>query len=163
MEDEELVEKVYRYLKAENLNAFFAPSPEGQRELSGKNQREIFYRIFGLDAEYVALFVSEDYVSKEVPMEEARIAIAAHGDEGKVIPIYLDDTPLPREMFDPKSTNYFRSQDPAEIARHLASKIKGEREENKIEKAFGTGTMNINGNQAQKQAFVQTMEGNIYL
>ena len=46
-EDQKLVEKVYHYLRAENLNVFFAPSQEGQKVLSGKNQREVFYSIFG--------------------------------------------------------------------------------------------------------------------
>ena len=73
-----LVEKVYHYLKAEGITVFFAPAEECQQILSGKNQREIFYEVFGLKAEFVALFVSKSYVSKEVPMEEASIAIAKH-------------------------------------------------------------------------------------
>lgn len=58
-EDQNLVEKVYHYLKAEQVNVFFAPSKEGQVFLSGKNQREAFYSIFGKNARYVALFVSK--------------------------------------------------------------------------------------------------------
>lgn len=41
-EDQKLVEKVYHYLRAENLNVFFAPSQEGQKVLSGKKSAGSF-------------------------------------------------------------------------------------------------------------------------
>ena len=63
--------KVYHYLEAKSLRVFFAPSPEGQVFISGKNQREVFYQIFGWEAEYAALFATKDYVCKRVPMKEA--------------------------------------------------------------------------------------------
>lgn len=165
-EDQKLVEKVYHYLRAENLNVFFAPSQEGQKVLSGKNQREVFYSIFGLEAEYVALFVSQNYSMRQVPMEEAGIAFAKHGADGHVIPVYLDGTGLPKDMLDPQSTNYFEASDPAVIASHLAAKIAMDRKERK--KLSGShnktdGIMNINGNTANKQIFIQTMEGSIEL
>ena len=72
-ENEELAETVYHYLKAEGLSVFFAPAPECQTILSGENQREFFYRIFGMESRYVILLVSEFYVRKEVPMEEADV------------------------------------------------------------------------------------------
>ena len=130
-EDQKLVDAVYHYLRAEGINVFFAPSREAQVILGGRNQREIFYDIFGLNAEYVALFVSKNYIAKEVPMEEARIAFAKHGDNGSAIPIYIDGTPLPEHMFDPKSTNYFRSNNPAEIATHLAARVRMSHKTNK--------------------------------
>lgn len=164
-EEQDLVEKVYHYLKAENINVFFAPSPEGQILLSGKNQREIFYNIFGMNAKYVALFVSNHYIGREIPMEEASIAFAKHGKDGKVIPIYLDGTSLPASMFNPKDTNYFKSNNPAVIASHLAAKIKSARDISKSEsKVAGSGNvMNINGNVAEKQIFMQTSKGSINL
>ncbi len=164
-EDQDLVEKVYHYLRAEKVDAFFAPSPEGQVYLSGKNQREVFYDIFGLNAEYVALFVSKYYVAKAVPMEEASIAIANHGETGSVIPVYLDGTSLPADLFQPRNTNYFKENNPAKIAKHLAAKIKS---------ADGTGqgrpaqknmksNMTITGNSAEKQIFIQELNGSIEL
>lgn len=127
-ENKDIVDKVYHYLRAEKITAFFAPSPEAQVVLSGQNGREIFYRIFGMESEYVVLFVSKYYVAKEVPIEEATIAFNKHNGDGKVIPIYLDGTPLPKDMFDPKSTNYFVSINAVEIASHLANRIKMDRE-----------------------------------
>ena len=165
-EDQKLVEKVYHYLLAEKLKVFFAPSQEGQKVLSGKNQREVFYGIFGLEAEYVALFVSQNYIVRDVPMEEAGIAFAKHGADGHVIPVYLDGTDLPKNMLDPKSTNYFKASDPAVIASHLATKIAMGRKESKKLSAPHNKTdeiMNINGNTANKQIFIQTMEGGIEL
>ena len=49
-ENEDIVNTVYHYLKAENITAFFAPSSEAQTLLSGQNQRKIFYRIFGMES-----------------------------------------------------------------------------------------------------------------
>lgn len=163
-EDQNLVEKVYHYLKAENIKVFFAPSPEGQIFLSGKNQREAFYDIFGLKAEFVALFVSQYYVSREVPMEEASIAFAKHANEGSVIPVYLDGTSLPIEMFNPKSMNYFKSDNPAVIAGHLAEKVKSGCNFGGLNAAENEkNIINISGNNAEKQVFIQTVNGSIEL
>lgn len=164
-EDQELVERVYHYLKAENINVFFAPSPEGQIFLSGKNQREAFYNIFGMNAEYVALFVSKHYVSREVPMEEASIAFAKHADDGSVIPIYIDGTPLPIDMLNPKNMNYYRASSPAVIASHLAKKIRAADSQGQTGNIaeMDKNVMNISGNKADKQIFIQNMKGSIKL
>lgn len=163
-ENEELVEKVYYYLKGEGLSVFFAPSREAQIVLSGKNQREIFYSIFGLKSEYVALFVSKNYIIKDTPMEEAQIAFAKH-DSGFVIPIYLDDSKLDKSILDPKKINYFESNNAAEIANHIASKINQAKEsqKSKIIKNDTKNVMNIKGNTADKQVFIQTVEGSVQL
>lgn len=164
-EDQDLVEKVYHYLKAEKIDTFFAPSPEGQVYLSGKNQREVFYDIFGLNAEYVALFVSKYYVAKEIPMEEASIAFANHADTGSVIPVYLDGTSLPLDLFRPEKTNYFKENNPAMIAKHLAAKIKqtgGGYQGMSMKKDTGNNMISM-GNLAEKQIFIQDLNGSIEL
>lgn len=164
-EEQELVEKVYRYLKAEGVSVFFAPSSECQAVLSGKNQREIFYEIFGLRADYVALFVSKNYIIKKVTMEEAGIAIAKRGNEGKVVPVYLDGTSLPIKLFNPENYNYFVSDDAAMIAAHLALKIKSTAGENKREilTKQTEPVMKVSGNQAKKMVNIQNVEGNVNL
>lgn len=163
MEDKNLVEKVYHYLKVKEINVFFAPSSEGQVFLSGKNQREAFYDIFGNQAEYVALFVSKYYVAKDVPMEEASIAFAEHADNGSVIPIYLDGTPLPSNLFDPKNTNYFKSNNPAQIAKHLSEKIKLSNNFRQKKDNYGrtVNIMNVENNKAYNQTFISEVNGNI--
>lgn len=165
-ENQVLVEKVYHYLKAEELKVFFAPSSECQKILSGRNQREVFYEIFGRKARYVALFVSEFYIRREVPMEEASVAFAKHAEGGSVIPVYLDGATLPTALFNPKSQNYFKSNNAAEIAVHLAEKVKLNKIEN--EKNPGKfveqkGSMTISGNKAKKQVFINELRGTIEL
>lgn len=163
-ENQPLVDTVYHYLKAKGLRVFFAPSPEGQVFISGKNQREAFYQIFGWEAAYVALFVSKDYVCKKVPMEEARIALTERKGTNTVIPVYLDGTPLPSELFDPKQENYFASDNPVAIASHLAARCKppvpspSEQTESQA-----SGRMYISGNIAEKQMFIQKLVGNLEL
>lgn len=162
MENQDLAEKVYHYLKAEGLSVFYAPAPECQSTLSGKNQREVFYRIFGLESDYAILLVSKFYVSKKVPMEEAKIAFSKLGSAGKVIPIYLDKTPLPKEMLNPQEFNYFPSNDAVEIAAHVADKI------NKANSVFEetkgpsdvVNKMNNKNNKAETQIFIQNYNGN---
>ncbi len=164
-EEQELVEKVYRYLKAENILVFFAPALECQVVLSGKNQREVFYEIFGLRADYVALFVSKNYIIKKVTMEEAGIAFAKRGSEGKVVPIYLDGTSLPIKLFKPENDNYYASDDAAVIAAHLALKIKstaGETQKGVLPKQV-EHVMEVSGNQAEKIVSIQNVEGNVDL
>lgn len=166
-ENQPLVEDVYQYLKAEGYRVFFAPSPEGQTFISGKNQRQIFYQIFGCEAEYVALFVTKDYTSKQVPMEEARIALTKRAGNGTVIPIYLDGTQLPAALFDPKQSNYYASTDAVDIAAHLATRLRQSASVSPSPapqaEPQSTGGMYISGNTAQKQVFIQTHQGTIKL
>ncbi len=160
MENEELANTLYHYLKAEGLSVFYAPAPECQSLLSGENQREIFYRIFGLESRYVILLVSKFYVLKQVPMEEARIAFLKHGGDASVIPVYLDGTELPRELLDTKKQNYFSSDNAAEIASHVASKVSKLEKQEEKKNDLGQGNIMINEkNEAGIQFFVQNSGG----
>ena len=160
MENEELADTVYHYLKAEGLSVFYAPAPECQSILSGENQREIFYRIFGLESKYVILLVSKFYVRKQVPMEEARIAFSKHGGDASVIPIYLDGTELPGELLNVKKQNYFSSDNAAEIASHVASKVNKLKKQEEKKDVFGFGSIMKNErNRAETQIFIQNYNG----
>ena len=163
-EDQSLVEDIYQYLKAENLKVFFAPSPEGQAFISGKNQREVFYRIFGIDSEYVALFVTKDYIVKKIPMEEARIAFAKHSGNSTVIPIYVDGTALPPDLFSPAKTNYYCSSNPANIAAHLADRCKPcIQKESLLSGLKNACGMYVSGNTAENQIFINEVTGTVKL
>lgn len=160
MENQELADTVYHYLKAEGLSVFYAPAPDCQSILSGENQREIFYRIFGLESKYVILLVSKYYVEKQVPMEEARIAFSKHGGDASVIPIYLDKTELPEELLDAKKQNYFSSDNAAEIASHVASKVNKLKKQEEEKDVFGSGSIMKNErNRAETQIFIQNYNG----
>lgn len=159
-ENKELADTIYRYLRAEELAVFYAPAPECQSILSGKNQHEIFYRIFGLDSRYVVLLVSRFYVVKQVPMEEARIAFSKHREDASVIPVYLDGTELPGELLDPQKENYFPSDNAAEIASHIASKFNNSKRREKPKEIAGSGsTMKNIKNNAMTQVFIQNYNG----
>lgn len=160
-ENQALVEKVYHYLKARNLSVFYAPTSEAQPFLTGRNQSEAFYDVFAIKSRYVALFVSEDYIRKEIPMEEANIALSEHKNTGRVIPIYIDGTRLPDNMINPRERNYFQSNNPAEIARHLAEKVRMEVKMEKESVVSGHNIMNVSGNKGKKQIFVQTWNGSV--
>lgn len=158
MENEKLADTVYHYLKAEGLSVFFAP--ECQNVLSGENQREIFYRIFGMESRYVILLVSKYYITKEVPMEEARISFSKHAEDASVIAIYLDGTELPGELLDNKKQNYFSSDNAAEIASHVASKVnKLEKKENKKDDSNLGSIMKNEKNVAETQIIIQNYNG----
>lgn len=163
-ENQALVEDVYHYLRAEGLRVFFAPSPEGQAFISGKNQREVFYQIFGREAAYVALFVTKDYICKQVPMEEASIALTKRAGTDTVIPIYMDGTPFPTDLLDPKQTNYLVSGNPVSIAAHLAVRCKPpEPPAPAPSTSQELGGMHISGNIGGKQIFVNDVKGSINL
>lgn len=163
-ENQPLADTVYHYLKAKGLRVFFAPSPEGQVFLSGKNQREVFYQIFGWEAAYAALFVTKDYVRKKVPMEEACIALIERKGTNTVIPIYVDGTPLPGELFDPDQENYFSADNPVVIASHLAARCKQSSSPTAAQAGpQALGGMHISGNIAEKQVFIQNLMGNLDL
>lgn len=163
-ESQPLVDTVYHYLKAKGFRVFFAPSPEGQVFLSGKNQREAFYQVFGWEAAYVALFVTKDYVCKKVPIEEACIALTERKGTNTVIPIYVDGTPLPGELFDPDQENYFSADNPVVIASHLAARCKQSASLSTTQSESQTlGGMHISGNIAEKQVFIQKFIGNLDL
>ena len=66
--------------------------------------------------------------------------------------------------------NYYKSNNPAQIASHLATKIKSTQDDNvtksfdkTVQASLSTSTMNISNNKAEKQIFIQKMDGNINL
>ncbi len=58
MPEQEIVETVYHYLKSKGITVFFAPTAEAQVELSGRNQREVFFDDccdFGKNIKYICI------------------------------------------------------------------------------------------------------------
>lgn len=162
VEQENMVDTVYHYLKSEGLSVFFAP--ECQEVLVGMNQREIFYKVFS-KSKFVALFISNDYINKKTPMEEANIAFTNH-EAGFVIPVYLDDSHLPVEMLDPNKINYYKSNNPAEITKIIKESVYSKK--STVESTFSSfedvasgnnvfknNTIMSNNNVAQNQQIIQ--------
>ncbi len=89
--DEKFVKRVVKILKLENINVFFAPMNE--KEFLSKDMMQEFYKIYRYQCLFVAAFISESYLSKEMTMHEAETAILREEDEDRncLIPIYLCD------------------------------------------------------------------------
>lgn len=94
-------------------------------------------------------------------MEEAKIAFSKIGGAGRVIPVYLDKTPLPEEMLNPQEFNYFPSNDAVEIAAHVADKINKASSVFKENKGSSdiVNKMNNRNNKAETQIFIQNYNG----
>ena len=97
-------------------------------------------------------------------MEEACIALTERRGTDTVIPIYLDGTPLPSKLFDPKQENYFKSDNPVAIASLLATRCKQSAPSPSAQtEPQMSGGMHISGNIAEKQVFIQKLIGNLDL
>ena len=116
-ENYEIVDSVYHYLLGSGFTVFYAI--ECQHILVGEHQEEVFYKIFSQAARCAVLFVSQHYISKKVPMKEAKICMANRRGY-QLIPVYLDGTPLPGLD---SSINYFRSDNPEEIVSMITKRI----------------------------------------
>ena len=93
-------------------------------------------------------------------MEEASIILAKRAGTDTSIPIYVDGTPLPADLLDPKQTNYFASGNPVAIAAHLATRCRPS-EPPAPPASQDFGGMHICGNQAGKQVFIDKLEGTL--
>lgn len=95
-EQEKLVRDVARILEAEGLRVFFAP--DCGAEFIGEDMIQRFYRIYRYESLFVAAFVTEDYVRKDITLHEAATAMLRQREEGRncLIPIYFGSAVLPR-------------------------------------------------------------------
>ncbi|MCL2146550.1 MAG: toll/interleukin-1 receptor domain-containing protein [Synergistaceae bacterium] len=148
-EDKSIVDSVYHYLRGAGFSVFYAP--ECQDVLVGEHQDVIFSRLFSEEELYAVLFVSQDYISKPVPMKEASICLTSQRCS-HVIPVYLDGTEL--TGLDP-AINYFRSNEARVIAQMITQRVKLNknlkqeppvRAVQQQEKASVSKTINVHGN-----------------
>lgn len=119
-EQVQLVKRVYKILTSEGLKVFFAPAYP--HELYGEDRIKTFYNIFRHESLFVAAFVSENYVKKDITTHEAKSAIARNNEEKVecLVPFYLDNTKLPNLDED---ILYSKSDDPIVIASILKQKV----------------------------------------
>lgn len=118
-EQEHMVHRVVKILEAEGLRVFFAPNQES--EFMADDMFERFYRIYRYESRYVAAFVTEDYLRKDITMHEASTAMLRRQSEGRncLIPIYFGKAAL--EKLD-SDINYIRGDNLREA--ELAEKIR---------------------------------------
>lgn len=93
-EQEHYVSRVCKILEKENLDVFFAPNRE--EEFIGRDMITEFYDIYRYESMYVACFVSEEYLKKDITMHEAKVAMLRQKKEKRncLIPIYWGDARL---------------------------------------------------------------------
>lgn len=118
-EQKEIASRVANILRADHFKVFFAPDRES--EYIAEDMIAQFYRIYRYESRYVAAFVTEDYLRKDITMHEARTAMLRRQEEGRncLIPIYFGKAALPR--LDP-DIHYIQADDLREV--ELADKIR---------------------------------------
>lgn len=94
-EQERYVSRVCKILEKENLEVFFAPNRE--EEFIGRDMITEFYDIYRYKSMYVACFVSEEYLKKDITMHEAKVATLREKEEKRncLIPICWGNARLP--------------------------------------------------------------------
>lgn len=118
-EQERIVSRVVNILKVDGFRIFFAPDLES--EYIAEDMIAQFYRIYRYESRYVAAFVTEEYLRKDITMHEAKTAMLRRREEGRncLIPIYFEKAVLP--CLDP-DINYIRGDGLREV--ELADKIR---------------------------------------
>lgn len=93
-EQERLVARVAKILEADGFRVFFAPRRE--EEFVGEDMISRFYRIYRYESRYVAAFVTEDYLKKDITKHEASTAMLRQKEEGRscLIPFYFQGAKL---------------------------------------------------------------------
>jgi len=118
-EQERTVSRVVSILKMDGFRVFFAPDRES--EFTAEDMIAQFYRIYRYESRYVAAFVTEDYLRKDITMHEAKTAMLRRREEGRscLIPIYFEKAMLPGLNPD---INFIRGDGLREV--ELADKIR---------------------------------------
>ena len=118
-EQEKIVSRVASILRVDGFRVFFAPDQES--EYIAEDMIAQFYRIYRYESRYVAAFVTEDYLHKDITMHEAKTAMLRRQEEGRncLIPIYFEKAVLPHLGPD---IHYIRGDGLREV--ELADKIR---------------------------------------
>lgn len=118
-EQERTVSRVASILRMDGFKVFFAPDRES--EYIAEDMISQFYRIYRYESRYVAAFVTEEYLGKDITIHEAKTAMLRRREEGRncLIPIYFGKAVL--SGLDP-DINYIRGDGLREV--ELADKIR---------------------------------------
>lgn len=93
-QQESYVSRVVKILKKEGIKVFYAPDRE--EEFLGRDMIMEFYDIYRYESLFVASFVSNDYLKKDITMHEARTALLREKNENRncFIPVYFQGAKL---------------------------------------------------------------------
>lgn len=161
-EDEKYVGRVIKLLKdLYHLDVFFAP--EEQRKMIGEDLLVYLNRVYKDECRYVVIFISEQYLKKEYPRQEAAIIKLRQMTEDYrfIIPVVFGGAKLDWLSDDV----VYMSGDKAvesEIAYYISEKVKGSKGEPKSSskslKNISGSSVNIYGENANI-LFVDSITG----
>lgn len=146
-EDELYVGRVIRLLKKiYSIKTFYAP--DEKRRMIGEDLLIFLNQVYRNDCRYVAMFVSEHYISKEYPRQEAAVIKIRQQEEGNgfIIPVVFNNAQL-NWLHDITYLSGSESTE-SEIAYLIKDKVKGNLEEKEIktnEDSFFKSDIKITG------------------
>ena len=116
------VQEVARHLQAKSIPLFYDGFKTS--ELWGRDGSEYLGEVFSELAEYVVVFISEDYMASRWPRHELRAALGRMLREEReyILPVRFDNTPvkgLPETMFYLEAKRFT----PAELASKIIEKL----------------------------------------
>lgn len=121
-EQRSYVREVANALSAKHIAVFYDEFEANS--LWGKDGAEYFHQVYSLDAQYVVMFTSKEYIEKAWTRQERRSAISRQmKDEAEyILPVRFDDTEVPGL---PDTLQYLEAKSftPAELAIEIARKI----------------------------------------
>lgn len=123
-EDEEYVSRVIKLLKEVYcLKTFFAPSE--QRKMIGEDLLIFLNKVYKSECRYVVIFISENYLIKEYPRQEASVIKLRQTTEDYrfIIPVVFGDSRL---GWLSKDIDYISGDNctESEVAYYISAKIK---------------------------------------
>ncbi len=161
-EDGRYVGRVIKLLKdLYHLDVFFAP--EEQRKMIGEDLLVYLNRVYKDECHYVVLFVSEQYLTKEYPRQEAAIIKLRQMAEDYrfIIPVVFGSAKLDWLSEDVVYMSGDKATE-SEIAYYISEKVKGSKGEHKssskLLKNIGEPPVNIYGENANI-IFVDSITG----
>lgn len=117
------VKKVKEYLESKGLNVFY--DEDNRAAMLGTNLVDLFQQVFTNNSKFCALFVSKEYVqNKWTNAEREHIEARRLVDNGYLLPIRFDNTPLPG-LPDTVSHMSVGDKSPEEIGEIIYQRVTG--------------------------------------
>jgi hypothetical protein len=124
-ENREYVEQTARACNELDLHVFY--DRDMSNEWWGKNFIREQRKVYGSQTRYFVPFISSEYLSKPIPMDEfsAAMMTAVKQGDGYILPVLIGNVQVPAELLHPH-IHYLRAKDytPQELAVQLQAKVR---------------------------------------
>lgn len=125
-EHREYVEQTVRLCQAQGLKVFY--DKDKGNDWWGGSFLRAQRNIYSAQTRFFVPFLSQEYLSKPIPMDEFSSAMmtAVKRGDGYILPVLMDDTAIPADLLHPH-IHYLRAKDntPEQLAGHLREKVRG--------------------------------------